>query len=91
MWGGDFFSPPHKLKEWGMEIGNKVKVKAEFKKKLVAMPVFAKMDLNKPMTVVGFEWPKVLVKENSGKWRVGWLEEIKPKEAKSGKTTKKQK
>lgn len=71
-----------------MNIGDEVKVKGEFKKMLVDMPEFSKIDLKQTMTIVGFEWPKALVKENSKKWRVSWLEIVQEEVKKSGKKTR---
>lgn len=72
-----------------MKAGDKVKVKKEFKKMVAGMPGFSKVNLEKTMTFVSFEWPKVVVKENSKRWDVGWLETIKEEVKKSGKTKKK--
>lgn len=67
-----------------MIVGDKVKTKRGFKEK-----GFPSVSSENPMTVVGFEWPKVLVKENPKKWRVSWLEIIKKEIKESGKKHKK--
>lgn len=72
-----------------MIVGDKVKVKQEFKTMLAGMPGFSKIDLKQTMTVMGFEFPKVLVKENSEKWRISWLKIIKEEVRKSGRKTRK--
>jgi len=72
-----------------MTIGDKVKVKEEFKEMLAAMPEFSKIDLGKTMTVVDFESTNVLVKENSKKWKVNWLEPVIEEVKSSAKKNKK--